>query len=147
MTEFKWTNPTARKRHRCECCSWDIMPGETYYRIAGLDRSVAWTIKQCEHCARVTSQYSREHYGDEWEIECVLEWLEDEHPFVSRQMQAGWRYPDGERLPLPFQRRCFTCAVLLSGDFLWCEACDAARIQRISQSLEAIRDELGRVVR
>lgn len=89
----------------------------------------------------MTSQYGREHYGDEWEDEFIYEWLQDEHPTEWRQLLAGWRYPDGERLPLPFQPRCLTCAVLLSGDCLWCEDCDAARIQRISQSLEAWEDQ------
>ena len=132
MTDYVTTMRAARKLHRCELCFWSIMPGEDYYRVAGLDGSDAWTVKYCEHCERTLHQHGRENHYGEWEIECVLEWLEDAHPFVWRQMQAWWRYPDGERLPLPFQPRCLTCNVLLSGDALWCGACDVARIQRIS---------------
>ena len=43
-----------------------------------------------------------ERYDDEYPVDVVVEWLQDEHPIVYAAMLAGWRYPDGERLPLPF---------------------------------------------
>ena len=42
-----------------------------------------------------------ERYDDEYPVDVVVEWLQDEHPIVYAAMLAGWRYPDGERLPLP----------------------------------------------
>ena len=53
-------------------------------------------------CERVVIAYARGSYDDEYPVDVVVEWLQDEHPIVYAAMLAGWRYPDGERLPLPF---------------------------------------------
>ncbi|GAB3622564.1 hypothetical protein GCM10027418_06460 [Mariniluteicoccus endophyticus] len=106
MTDYVWTSPTARIRHRCMMCRRVILPGEPYQRMAGLDRGEAWTYKACDHCYRVASAWSRLHWEDEWDDEAVFEWLEEDDPALWVSMRAGWRYPDGELLPLPFQPRC-----------------------------------------
>ena len=79
-----------------------------------------------------------EEYFSHW----IIEWLAADHPTVYALMRAGWSYPDGERVPLPFQRRCIACGVLLHGDWLWCPPCDEERIARISGQLTTIFDEL-----
>ena len=38
MTDYVDAWPTARKRHRCGVCRRAVLPGETYWRQAGLDR-------------------------------------------------------------------------------------------------------------
>lgn len=112
MTDYIWTSPTARKRHRCHMCWRIILPGETYWRMAGLDSGQAWTYKACPHCYRVTETFSRHRDEEEWEDTIILEWLADEHPALWASLRAGWRYPDGELLPLPFQPRCLDCGEL-----------------------------------
>lgn len=107
MTDFVDAWPTARKRHRCSVCTRPVLPGETYWRQVALDRSSAWTSQTCTHCERVIRAYARttSYAYDELEVECILEWLDDEHPTVSTQMRAEWCWPDGEALPLPFPTR------------------------------------------
>lgn len=137
MAEFVSTSPTARKRHTCDLCGWAIMPGERYWRSVGFEVT-AWTQKFCLWCERTVAWYTR-HGGDyEWEPESLVEWLEDEYPTVYRQILGGWRYPDGERLPLPFQFRCFTCGILMEGYRIWCDPCDQARIEKLDRQLHEL---------
>ena len=146
MAEFVDAWPTARKRHRCGVCSRWVGPGETYWRQAGFDAGSAWTNKTCQHCERAVWAYCR-HGGDsEWEPEWFLEWLSDAHPAVFAALLAGWRFPDGEPLPLPFGSRCQSCGCRIEFRHLWCEPCDEKRIARINAQFEAIATELQGVV-
>ncbi len=104
MTYFIWTHPVARKGHRCAICGRRITPGETYARMAGLDHSEAWTAKECEHCHRAVGKYLNEWGEYEYDRDGVLEWLQDMEPTAWSQMVAGWRTPEGELLPPPFER-------------------------------------------
>ena len=143
MSTFVNTYPTARKRHACGLCDEGIRPGEMYRRGVWFDGGTAWTWKECLWCERAAAAYMRlcrdvDEYLSDW----VIEWLADDHPTVYALMRAGWSYPDGERVPLPFQCRCRACGVLLHGYRLWCPPCDEERIARISGQLTAISDEL-----
>lgn len=134
MAEYVTTYPTAHKRHRCCVCGWDVMPGEKYSRQVVFDDGSACTWKMCLWCERVGGAYCRASGYDEYD-QGVLEWLEDSHHTVWGQMCAGWRYPDGERIPLPLQPRCVACGRLLDFWGLWCDPCDRARIARLSEQL------------
>ena len=138
LSDYVNSWPTARTRHRCGVCGRLVMPGETYWRQAGLDRGAAWTNKTCAHCERVIWAYNRVCFQDEWYAECVMEWLDDEYPTVFAQMRSGWRWPDGELLPLPFGSTCIDCGVRVEFRYLWCDSCDAARIARINHQFEDI---------
>ena len=145
MTDYVSSYPRARKRHWCGLCGWQIMPGEVYRRGVRFECSTAWTWKECPWCERVAARYGREHfnhYGEEYDRYGVAEWLEEQYPAVWAQMEAGWRYPDGERVPLPLQGRCHTCGTLTRDMRLWCPPCDAARIARIEAQLRGIAADL-----
>ena len=138
MTEYVWTQSTARKRHRCELCRRVVLPGEAYWRIAGLDNGHAWTYKSCWHCCRVGNTWSRSQGEPEWFEECILEWLQDEHPAIYACLLAGWRFPDGELLPLPFTPHCITCGRDVTDGAGWCDPCDERRIDRARRQLESL---------
>lgn len=140
MTEFVDSWPTARKRHRCGVCGRFIEPGEAYWRQAAFDAGDAWTNKTCEHCERVAwrYRYSRKSYEDEYDVEWVYEWLEGEHPSVLASMQARWRFPDGDLMPVPFGSRCLDCGCRVEFRRLWCGPCDERRIARIGAQLAGI---------
>ena len=123
MSAFVNTSPTARKRHACSLCDEGIRPGEKYRRGVGFDGGTAWTWKECLWCERAANVYCRTSES-EYDSICIIEWLDDEHPNVYAQMRADWSYPDGERLPLPFQPRCIMCSELLDGWRSWCPPCD-----------------------
>lgn len=142
MTDFVDSWPKARKRHRCGLCWRCIEPGESYWRQAGLDRGAAWTNRTCEHCERVVWAYGRSDDEFEWEPECVAEWLEDEYPAVAASRDAGWRFPDGELVPVPFGSRCLDCGCRIEFQHLWCRPCDERRIARICGQLADIRQSL-----
>lgn len=139
MTAAIATTPTANKRHRCEVCGWSVMPGEQYSRVAVLDEGAAWTLKICLWCDRILDRYFRETWNDTWDRESVWEYLEDVHPTVWKLMRSGWRYPDGERLPLPLQFRCVECAELLIGYGLWCGPCDRQRVERLTSQFSSLQ--------
>lgn len=145
MTHYIWSYPTARKRHRCgfTYCRRPILPGERYGRMAGFDGGDVWTYRSCLHCIRVCERWWNPWGDDEWDDHCIAGWLQDEHPAAWSQMQAGWRYPDGELLPLPMQPRCHECGALISGGGSWCEPCDLARVELIGKQLLGIRNELA----
>ena len=69
MTDYVDAWPTARKRHRCDVCRRAVLPGETYWRQAGLDRGSAWTNRTCEHCELVVWAYCRVMGESEWDGE------------------------------------------------------------------------------
>lgn len=138
MTTFVDTHPVARKRHRCGVCYWWIEPGEVYWRQAGFDGGTAWTNKTCEHCERVVWAYGRSCGEYEWEPECVAEWLEDEYPDVAASRDAGWRFPDGELLPVPFGSRCVECGCRVEFRYLWCGPCDENRIDTLNRQFSDI---------
>ena len=138
MTDYVDGWPTARRRHRCGVCRRSILPGETYWRQAGLDRSGAWTSKTCEHCERVVWAYCRVLGESEWDQECVLEWLSDEHPADLAAFAAGWRWPDGDLVPVPFGSRCVDCGTRVEFRALWCPPCDERRIARVEAGLRAV---------
>lgn len=140
MTEFVHSHPTARTRHRCVLCGRQVMPGEAYWRQAGFGDGSAWTTKVCEHCERVTAVYCRDMYEYEWFEEGVREWLCDEHPALYASMRAGWRWPDGEPVPVPFGSRCRDCGCRVEWLRLWCGPCDEAR--RVTAELTEIRKSL-----
>lgn len=142
MTEYVNHYPTARKRHRCGSCWRLIEPGESYWRQAGLDRGTAWTTKTCEHCERVVWAYGRSGGDYEWELACVAEWLKDEHPGVSASRDAGWRFPDGELLPVPFGSKCIECGCRVEFRHLWCQPCDENRIDTLNRQFAEIRATL-----
>lgn len=143
MTDYVDGWPTARRRHRCGVCRRSILPGEAYWRQAGLDRSGAWTSKTCEHCERSVYAYGRAGGEWEWEPECIVEWLADDHPAVYAQMLAGWRWPDGDLVPLPFGSRCVGCGDRIQFRNLWCVPCDDARIERLNGQFAAIEQALA----
>lgn len=130
MTDYVDSHPTARKRHLCSVCRRSILPGEDYWRQTGLNRSEAWTLKTCAHCERVVGV----HWEDsDWDIECFLERLEYAHPSVHAAMRAGWRWPDGELVPLPFWSVCVECGVRIGWRALWCGSCDVVRLARLDR--------------
>lgn len=138
MAEFVDSWPTARKRHYCGICYRSIQPGETYWRQAGFDGN-AWTNKTCEHCERVEWAYLRSVMESEYDREDIIEWwLPDEYPAVYAQMLAGWRFPDGELVPLPFGSRCHDCGCRVEFRRLWCGPCDERRIARIYRGFSAL---------
>lgn len=141
MTSHANSWPTANKRHRCGVCRWWIEPGETYWRQAGLDRCQAWTNRTCGWCERVAWAYLRVTGECEWDAEDCLEWLRDEHPAVWESMLAGWRWPDGERVPLPFGSTCVTCGTRIEFRHLWCPPCDEKRIDRLNRQFAEIARE------
>ena len=137
MSAWVWTRPTARKRHRCQVCGRSILPAEDYDRMAGFDGGSAWTLKCCRHCYRVSQAYMRYTTEDEWVIDWVIEWLSDQHPALYATLRAGWRYPDGELVPLPFPHCCAACQVAIPDWRIWCQPCDVARVEgRIIQFAE-----------
>ena len=142
MAEFVDAYPTARKRHRCGVCFWWIEPGETYWRQAGFDEGTAYTHKTCAWCERVVYAYGRFTGEHDWDMEVMREWLGEEFPVVDAQLCAGWRYPDGERVPYPFSSTCIECHTPVEFRTLWCAECDRARIDRIGKQLASIRDLL-----
>lgn len=144
MTEFVHSHPTARTRHRCVLCGRQVMPGETYWRQAVFD-GTAWTVKTCEHCERVTGTYGRVAGASDWFEENVREWLEDEYPSLYASMRAGWRWPDGELVPVPFGSRCRDCGCRIAWLRLWCGLCDEARISRGTAELTETRKSLKKV--
>ena len=138
MTDYVDSWPTARRRHRCGACCRSILPGETYWRQAGLDHGQAWTNKTCEHCERVAWAFCRVTGESEWDGENAIEWLSDEHPAVLAAFAAGWRWPDGDLVPVPFGSRCVDCRARVEFRALWCPPCDDKRITRIEQGFRAI---------
>ena len=138
MTDYVDSWPTARRRHRCGLCCRSILPGETYWRQASLDHGQAWTHKTCEHCERVAWAFCRVMGESEWDQECVLEWLSDEHPADLAAFAAGWRWPDGDLVPVPFGSRCVDCRARVEFRALWCPPCDDKRVTRIEQGFRAI---------
>ena len=138
MTDYVDSWPTARRRHRCGVCYRSILPGETYWRQASLDHGQAWTHKTCEHCERVAWAYCRVTGESEWDGENAIEWLSDEHPAVLAAFAAGWRWPDGDLVPVPFGSRCVDCRARVEFRALWCPPCDDKRITRIEQGFRAI---------
>ena len=138
MTTFVDAHPVARTRHRCGVCRRSILPGESNRRQAGLDHGQAWTNKTCEHCERVAWAYCRVLGESEWDQECVIEWLSDEHPADLAAFAAGWRWPDGDLVPVPFGSRCVDCRARVEFRALWCPPCDDKRVTRIEQGFRAI---------
>ena len=138
MTDYVDAWPTARKRHRCGVCRRAVLPGETYWRQAGLDRGSAWTNRTCEHCERVVWAYCRVTGESEWDVECAAEWLRDEYPATFAALASGWCWPDGELVPAPFGSSCVDCGVRVEFRHLWCPPCDDKRIARIGQGFRAI---------
>lgn len=102
------SHPTARKRHRCTLCDRTIRPGEAYWRQVIFNGSAA-TFKTCGHCERAVVAYGRSAGEDEWIEEDVMEWLRGDHPALYAATLAGWRFPDGELMPLPPQFSCHQC--------------------------------------
>lgn len=139
MTTFVDTYPVAQKRHRCGLCLRCIEPGEPYWRQAGLDGGTAWTTKTCEHCERVVWAYGRSFDEYECDPECAPEWLEDEYPAVAASRDAGWRFPDGELLPVPFGSRCIKCGCRVEFRHLWCGPCNEKRIDTLNRQFSDIR--------
>ena len=93
--------PVARKRHRCMLCRRTIQPGETYWRQAVFDEGSAWVHKTCRHCERVVHEYCYMVGESEWMEEDALDWLREDYPALYAAMFAGWRFPDGELMPMP----------------------------------------------
>lgn len=141
MTTVIRATRVARKLHRCSWCHRAIMPGETYHRDTGLDCGEVATAKCCEHCSNaVQACLSDEGVTELW-WEDYHEWLR-EFPVEWAGLVAGWRFPDGELMPPPFQPRCRQCRCLLpSGRYRWCERCDAERYARSRRQFESLADE------
>lgn len=131
-TDFVHSWPKARKRHRCQVCGRSILPGETYWREAGLDRGAAWTNRYCEHCERVVWRWDDDY------VESIVEALEENDPGVYAQMLAGWRYPDGGLLPVPYGSSCVECGTRVEFRMLWCGPCDDVRIERLNAQFAEI---------
>lgn len=138
MTDYVDSWPTARRRHRCGMCRRSILPGETYWRQASLDHGQAWTHKTCEHCERVAWAFCRVTGESEWDGQAAIEWLSDEHPAVLAAFAAGWRWPDGDLVPVPFGSRYVDCRARVEFRHLWCPPCDDKRITRIEHGFRAI---------
>ena len=74
----------------------------------------------------------------EWDGENTLEWLSDEHPAVLAAFAAGWRWPDGGLVPVPFGSRCVDCRARVEFRALWCPPCDERRIARVEAGFRAV---------
>ena len=61
---FWVSSPRARKKHRCGECYNDIMPGETYEKVAGVWCGEFNHFKTCLACARLR----------EWLVEQEVDW-------------------------------------------------------------------------
>lgn len=130
--------PTAAKKHRCDVCNWNVRPGETYHLLVSKWEGIVSTSKRCEHCEAVVTAYCRDQGVDWFDDTELAEWLEEIRPAEHAQMRAGWAYPDGARVPLPFPPHCFTCGTPITRNALWCGPCDEARLARLDASFQAI---------
>jgi hypothetical protein len=55
------TSPTARKRHKCDCCGGFIEPGQKYTRVASLYDG-SWAVeKSCAPCDLVREEFIDAH--------------------------------------------------------------------------------------
>ena len=138
MTDYVNSYPVARTRHRCLLCRRAIQPGEVYWRQAVFDEGSAWTHTTCEHCARVVYAYCRTVGESEWMEEDALDWLRDDHPALFAALFAGWRWPDGDLVPVPFGSRCVDCRARVEFRALWCPPCDERRIARVEAGFRAV---------
>lgn len=138
MTTWVDSFRTARKRHSCAWCPDTIENGELYNRQAGFDSGHVWTTMSCMYCVHVTAAFGRYTGEEYYDPGYVDEWLYDTYPAVWAARQAGWRYPDGERLPYPALFRCFECRTRVTYDRIWCDPCNLARVERLAAQMEVI---------
>ena len=100
----------ARKKHRCQICWWSILPTEPYVRTAVSDGGIVDVTKECLWCYRTVRHWFEDnHWPEYWDEPSFFDWLSDQHKSTYLTLLAGWRYPDGERVPLPFQPSCRFC--------------------------------------
>ena len=138
MTSHVDSWPVARTQHNCLLCRRSIQQGETYWRQVTFDEGSVWVHKTCEHCERVVVAYCRTVGEPEWMEEDALNWLRDDRPALYAALLAGWRWPDGGLVPVPFGSRCVDCRARVEFRALWCPPCDERRIARIGQGFRAI---------
>ena len=138
MTSYVDSWPVARTQHQCLLCRRTIQQGETYWRQVTFDEGSVWVHKTCEHCERVAWAYCRVTGESEWDGENALEWLSDDHPALYAALLAGWRWPDGELVPVPFGSRCVDCRARVEFRALWCPPCDERRIARVEAGFRAV---------
>ena len=143
VTTFVDHHPVARKRHWCDLCDRVTLPGETYWRQAGLGDGAAWTTKTCEHCERAAWAYCRDVGESEWDRDDALQWLSEYHSASYASMCSGWRWPDGGLVSVPFGSRCIECGVRVEFRRLWCQPCDTERLARIDAGFRAVAAALG----
>jgi len=104
MTHYAETHPRARVEHRCLMCGRTIMPGETYRRAAGLDRTSAWTWKECAHCAAfVRVAWRRAWQNDGYDSDLLAEFQPRSVAEAAAYVRWGrkWRRIDGSLYPVP----------------------------------------------
>lgn len=51
----------ARKEHKCYWCGDTIMPGEKYYRVAGIYEGDFSTRKECDTCNTTVAEYCEQN--------------------------------------------------------------------------------------
>lgn len=105
MTTWIHTHPRARDWHRCDMCSRQIDPGETYLRGVGLDGK-AWPWKECTHCQAARELYDITWDHFEYDPDCFDEWCSDVRGAgpelrAAAGYRSQWRTQSGSLWPMP----------------------------------------------
>lgn len=91
MLEF-WNNRhhKARKKHVCDMCGLEILPGQTYQRYSGKYDGEMFDCKYCLDCEKVIDAYCSQ-VDNEYSDDEIHEWLQEE--FCSECIH-GWHRED-----------------------------------------------------
>jgi len=105
----RYSDPVARKTHRCSCCHHDIEPGQQYHRLDIADAGGMYVWKECGRCVPSedglrNSRRPEDCWGDDSEYFCSLirKWrptcggayLDEDEPVM--RMYAYFDYELGE---------------------------------------------------
>ncbi len=97
---WKENDRKARKRHKCNCCCRQIMPGEMYLVHFSVFEGSACSEKMCQECEKDRDAFCQAHGGMLWQpgdlanriVECISEGDED-----SKQWQPMLDRIKGQR--------------------------------------------------
>ena len=68
---------TARKKHRCDLCGGDILPGEQYERWCSVNMGSVLESKVHKDCRHVINSYCLDVQEHEWQDDWIMEWVTD----------------------------------------------------------------------